>query len=226
MVWPWKCLNILRKIFLVGWALTFCVAVIHDLPAWGQAPTQQAATPQPPAPLDANTPYPLEKALTTPAPSPPVAASTAAKRIKDSLLQDDFSYYPSGMVDPFVPFIAPTVQTAAVPPDHGITEETEQVPEPEFQKPLTPLQRMSVAEIQRGLKAITWGELGRRALIEDASGKGYIVSVGSLAGERNGVITQIYNDHIVLQQETWDQGQKRMVPQNTVVALPKERAKP
>ena len=81
---------------------------------------------------------------------------------------------------------------------------------------------MTVAEIEKGLKAITWGELGRRAIIEDATGKGYIVAVGTPAGERSGVITQIFNDRLVIQQEIWDRKAKKRFPQDFVLKLVKK----
>jgi Tfp pilus assembly protein PilP len=125
------------------------------------------------------------------------------------------------MIDPFIPFITP-VELAPTPPP--LTEDDSDLP-PEPQKPLTPLQRMSVAEIDRGLRAITWGGLGRKAVIEDAAGKGYIVCVGTPATDNNGVITEIFNDRLVIQQETWDRKQKRMVPRNSTVKLRKEKEK-
>jgi hypothetical protein len=82
---------------------------------------------------------------------------------------------------------------------------------------------MNLGEIEAGLKAIAWGDLGRRALIEDSAGKGYIVAVGTPAGERNGVITDIFNDHIIIQQQSWDRKAKQMMPQNFVVKLKKQQ---
>jgi len=66
------------------------------------------------------------------------------------------------------------------------------------------------------------GNLGRTAVIEDSTGKGYIVSVGTPAGERNGVITQIYNDRLVIQQEIWDRKAKKRFPQDFTVKLSKK----
>jgi Tfp pilus assembly protein PilP len=137
-------------------------------------------------------------------------------------MQENFSYYPAGMPDPFVSFIAPAATAPQSLSDSEVPDEAEAPVEPEIQKPLTPLQRMSLGEIEGGLKAITWGGMGRRALIEDSAGKGYIVSVGTPAGDKNGVVAQIFNDHLVIQQETWDKKLKRMVPQNSVVKLSKE----
>ena len=78
---------------------------------------------------------------------------------------------------------------------------------------------MTLSEIERGLKAITWGELGKKAVIEDSTGRGYIVAVGTPAGERSGVITQIFNDRLVIQQEIWDRKAKKRFPQEFTVKL-------
>ncbi|GLI34566.1 hypothetical protein DAMNIGENAA_19990 [Desulforhabdus amnigena] len=179
----------------------------------------------------------LPPAAPTPSPEPPVlvppppvpAPGSVASRHSDSLrskitealLQESFTYEPREMADPFVSFIVP-LETSPV----GLPKEDDEPDLPPVpQKPLTPLQKMSLAEIENGLKAITWGELGRRAVIEDAAGKGYIVGVGTPAGGRNGVITQIFNDSLVIQQETWDKKSKRMIAQNALVKLKKEKEK-
>jgi len=146
----------------------------------------------------------------------------AREKVLEALLKESFSYNLNKMVDPFISFVSPT--QSAPPPVTGSEDEFEPPPEP--QRPLTPLQKMSLGEIERGLKAIAWGELGRRAIVEDSAGKGYIVSVGTPAGERNGVITEIFNDRIVIQQEFWDRKAGRMIPQNSVVKLKKEKERP
>jgi Tfp pilus assembly protein PilP len=149
----------------------------------------------------------------------PVTALPGREKILEALLKDNFSYNQNKMVDPFVSFITPAASAPVAVP----TSEEEFEPPPEPQRPLTPLQKMNLGEIERGLKAIAWGELGRRAIVEDSAGKGYIVSVGTPAGERNGVITEIFNDRIVIQQEFWDRKARRMIPQNSVVKLKKEK---
>jgi Tfp pilus assembly protein PilP len=147
------------------------------------------------------------------------APSEAAIQVQKELLQPQFAYNPKALLDPFKPFIAPAAEAPPVVSTAG--DEDLEAPPPEPQRPLTPLQRMRVSEIEAGLKAIMWGPLGRRAVIEDASGKGYIVSVGTPVGERNGVVSEIFNDHLVIQQEFWDKREKRMVPQNVMVKLKK-----
>ncbi len=81
---------------------------------------------------------------------------------------------------------------------------------------------MTLSEIERGLKAISWGELGRRAVIEDSTGRGYIVTIGTPAGEHSGVITQIFSDRLVIQQEIWDRKAKKRVPQDFTIKLSKK----
>ncbi len=155
------------------------------------------------------------------APTEGVAGITGApesgsqvRKTPAAFLSDSFTFVKA--MDPFVPFISldPTLQVR-------VTEEGEEAP-PEMERPLTPLQKMTIAEIERGLKAISWGALGRRAVIEDATRKGFIVSVGTPAGERNGVVTQILNDRLVIQQEIWDKNLKRRVPQDQTIKLDKK----
>lgn len=151
-------------------------------------------------------------------PGKPEDPFLAREKVKANLLKEDFSYDQNKLVDPFVSFIAPV---EAPPPRLPVIEEDVELP-PEPRRPFTPLQKMNLGEIEKGLKAIVWGEFGRRALVEDAAGKGYIVSVGTPIGEKEGVITYIFNDSVVIQQQVWDSKIKRMIPQNSVVKLRKQ----
>lgn len=156
--------------------------------------------------------------MTQPQATMPKDISATVERVKESLTKAVFAYVPTNMLDPFVPFISP----AEVIPPTLAPEEEEGDLEPEQRRPLTPLQRMTLGELEKGLKAITWGEMGRRAVIEDSAGKGYIVGVGTPAGDRNGVVSEIFNDRLVIQQEVWDRNAKRMVQLNSVVKLKKD----
>jgi len=208
----------------------FCGGFLMIMPAFADPPP--AAT-QPPAPME--TPAQQEAPAPEEAPIPDAAIllpslsesakeeiATARNRMDEALQQSNFVYLPRNMVDPFVSFLAP-VETP--PPKVVVSKDEEDEGEvsPEPQRPLTPLQKMSIGEIERGLKAIMWGELGRRAIIEDSAGKGYIVGIGTPCGERSGVITQIFNDRLVIQVETWDRKERRMIPQNAIVRLKKEQ---
>lgn len=179
------------------------------------APAAQAPAPVAPAPAD-SAQAPAQK---TPGP-PPSESAEAVKKAEVSLTKEVFSYPADGLLDPFLPFVTPAAAAPAKPPE---PDEPEPSLEPEMPRPMTPLQKMSLGEIEKGLKAITWGEMGRRALVEDSAGKGYIISVGTPLGDKSGVVTQIFNDHLVIQQEIWDRESRKMVPQISVVKLWKEK---
>ncbi len=153
--------------------------------------------------------------------SPPSTLSSEAQSLREKvskeLMQKTFTYDSKQLVDPFVSFIKPPEQA---PPEVPVLKEEEALP-PELQRPLTPLQKMNIGEIAKGLRAIVWGGLGRKAIIQDAAGKGYIVSVGTPAAGPTGVIVQIFDDRLIIQQEVWDRKLKRMVPKNEVVKLRK-----
>ena len=160
------------------------------------------------------------------APQTPVAAATQTEtagvscppeyvplilKTNTALMTASFAFYPVKALDPFVPFMDMSAQLK--------TEEDEPK---DGGPPLTPLQKMTLSEIEKGLKAITWGDLGKKAVIEDSTGRGYIVNVGTPAGERSGVITQIFNDRLVIQQEIWDRKAKKRFPQDFTVKLSKK----
>jgi len=190
-------------------------------PLLGQGEVTNPAIPEPTTGTNPTTLPPTHSSLSL-VEAPPGKSPepfTSREKVLGALLRENFTYNQYKMADPFVSFIVPVEATPAQVP----VSEEEFEPPPEPQRPLTPLQKMNLGEIEGGLKAIAWGELGRRALIEDSAGKGYIVAVGTPAGEKNGVITDIFNDHIVIQQQFWDRKAKRLMPQNFVVKLKKQQ---
>lgn len=136
------------------------------------------------------------------------------QRVTTALMSEQFTFYPVKALDPFVSFI----QVDVIPQARFSDEE----PKEDMNRPLTPLQKMTVSELEKGLKAITWGDLGRKAVIEDSTGRGYIVSIGTPAGERNGVVSQIFNDRLVIQQEIWDRNARKKLPQDFTIKLSKK----
>ena len=137
------------------------------------------------------------------------------ERIQQALMSDVFTFDSKNSIDPFDSFIKAPAPKFSAPALVG-EEDTEQPLEP-----LTPLQKMTVAEIEKGLKGIILGVNGKRALIEDATGKGYIVEVGVPLGESNGVVTQIFGEGMVIQQQIKDRKTKEITAQNITVRLKK-----
>jgi type IV pilus assembly protein PilP len=186
-----------------------------EQPAQAPSPSPEQA-PEPPAAAQLSGPTELQ-APDAAAPQPETAGTVyppeyfpLKEKTNSALLSANFTFYPIKAFDPFVPFLAPETNSRL-----GEDEE-------EPKAPLTPLQKMTLSEIERGLKAITWGNLGKKAVIEDSTGRGYIVGIGTPAGEHSGVITEIYNDHLVIQQEIWDRKAKKRFPQEYTVKLVKK----
>ena len=91
-----------------------------------------------------------------------------------------------GKHDPFRPFIEALART--------------QQPRPEI--PLTPLQKYNISQLK--LVGIIKGAKESKALIQDPSNKGYIVTTGTLIGPNWGRVTEIYPTHIVIEEELKD----------------------
>ncbi len=183
-------------------------------------PPPQAPAPVPPVEPQADKPAPVAQSAAVTAPDPNTTVPSEylpfIKRTASALMSESFTFVPVKSLDPFMPFIAPDAGS----PRLGSDEEDE--PRAESDRPLTPLQKMNMGEIERGLKAIIWGELGTRAVIEDSTGKGYIVAVGTPIGERRGIVKTIEKDRLVIEQQLWDRKEKKRFPQEIVVKLSKK----
>ncbi|MEE9119691.1 MAG: pilus assembly protein PilP [Syntrophobacteria bacterium] len=127
-----------------------------------------------------------------------------------STTETGWKYDPTGKPDPFKSFI---LASAA-------TEETPKV----VRRQLTPLQKMPLSEIQAGLKAIIWGQLGSKALVEDATGKGYVVQEGTYVGQHDGIVKKIYQDRIIVEEYRRDPAKGRLEPNEVVLKLKKVEA--
>ncbi len=99
------------------------------------------------------------------------------------------SYDPKGKIDPFEPLF-------------------QQEPAGKAQKkkvrkgPLTPLEKVDLSQLK--LTGVILAQSGNRALIKEASGKGYIVKAGTPIGINSGKILQILKDRIVVEEEVED----------------------
>ena len=85
----------------------------------------------------------------------------------------------------------------------------EEAPMPQQQKkkaerriPLTPLEKIDLSQLK--LVAVIRAESGNRALVEEASGKGYVVTRGTYIGIRSGRIIDILKDRLVIEEELED----------------------
>ncbi len=97
--------------------------------------------------------------------------------------------------DPFVPFIKFTEKSA----------------KQKLKKPLLPLQRYALSQLVL-IAIIDAGEKGKWAMVQDASGKGYMVREGMPIGSEGGIVKDILPDQIVVEQTKVDLlGKKKVI---------------
>jgi Tfp pilus assembly protein PilP len=96
-----------------------------------------------------------------------------------------YIYDPTGKPDPFKPFILEVKRRKE-----------------EADKAIQPLQKYELSQLK--LVAIIWNIDNPRALVEDSAGKGYIITKGSSIGNKQGKVTGILENEIVITEESAD----------------------
>ena len=115
--------------------------------------------------------------------------SPTAKKTKIPEITD--FYNPEGKLDPFEPLFKKERVSLAVG-KKKIKRRT----------PLTPLERVSLSQLT--LVGIIRAPSGSRALVQESSGKGYVVKKGTYIGTSSGKIVQILKDRIIIEEESED----------------------
>jgi type IV pilus assembly protein PilP len=110
------------------------------------------------------------------------------------IVMADVGYNPEGRVDPFAPLFKeePTATTTAV--------QAKKVRERKI--PMTPLEKVDLSQLQ--LKAILRTASGNKALVEESSGKGYVITKGTYIGTRSGTVVSILKDRVIIEEENED----------------------
>lgn len=151
-------------------------------------------------------------------------AGDKARKDKDEIAKDAVSttadeqaisakkriYDPTKRLNPFTPLFKPDQEKAAV----------DQIGKSKRKKRMqqTPLERISLEQLQ--LRAVIRAPSGNRALVEDNSGKGYIIKMGTYIGLNSGIVTQINADSAVIEEEI-ENLMGELVLQNTEIKLQK-----
>lgn len=102
-------------------------------------------------------------------------------------------YNPVGKVDPFAPLFKEEVEKK---PEAVVVKP--KAPE----RPRTPLEKLDLAQLK--LTAIVTAQNEKRALVEEASGKGYVVEIGTRIGLERGSVVEIGQDRIVIEHAAED----------------------
>ncbi len=113
-----------------------------------------------------------------------------------------FAYVLEGRPDPFVPFITKKASTPKLNPDEIIDEDVELTGMRQFE----PGQLRLVAVLETGKKKI--------AMVEDVTGKGYILNEGTPIG-RHGVVSKINLQQVIITETAHTRAGKEL--KNTIV---------
>jgi type IV pilus assembly protein PilP len=132
-------------------------------------------------------PPPAQPVVTKAVPKEQAKAAEAAKPAEAPAAKtaEPVLYNPTGKRDPFDPFLKAEMKTARI--------DRENVP---------PLQRYELGELK--FVGVIWGPKGSYALVEDAEGRGYTVTVGSKIGRGGGVVTRITDGEVLVKEEYRD----------------------
>jgi len=115
----------------------------------------------------------------------PASASSAPVPEKKETGPELTKYSGEGKVDPFMPLI-----------------KNEPVKSKEPARPRTPLERLDYSQMK--LVAIVARGEEHVAMVEEASGKGYIVLVGTYIGRNGGVVSNIGKDRVIVHERIKD----------------------
>ena len=193
-----KMISVIRPIQLLALLAVFSMVACGDTPA---PPTQQSKVvskkisvePTQPAESkksptlsgDANLPT-AEKAEQEPSDG----TEAASTDLVQASLEAASTYDAKGRFDPFEPLFkeepeAPEVVTTKSKRKRRVAQ--------------TPLERVALSQLK--LSAIIRAPSGNRALVEDATGKGYVVVNGTYIGLNSGRVIEIDSDRIVIEEE-------------------------
>ena len=130
---------------------------------------------------------PAGKKTTAPAPTPAPVPSSVESKAEPAPIEK-YIYDPKGKTDPFKPLIVEKAEAAPGKPKPTSLEAALET--------ATPLERMDLGQLK--LVAVIWNISDPRGMVEDATGKGYILSVGTPIGKSRGKVTQINSSGIVV----------------------------
>jgi type IV pilus assembly protein PilP len=129
---------------------------------------------------------------------------TVKKTEKSVYEETAYKYDPMGKKDPFLPLI----------------KEEGKINDPLLaQGPLTPLQKYSLAELK--LVAVLQAGEHSKAMVEDSKGDGYILSKGTLIGDKYGEVVQIKDNEILIIEKEVDVSTGEIIEKNASLILHK-----
>ena len=151
---------------------------------------------------------PVEPKL--PKPSPPLPESVPEVLAEKTGKKITLLYDPRGKLDPFQPVFA-TKAPPAVKAQKEVRKKT---------LPLTPLQKLDLSQLK--LVGIIVSPTGNKALVEEPSGKGYVITRGTYVGTNFGRVKKILKNRVIVEEEVEDLFSGEMKLQTTELKLQKK----
>ncbi|PID73669.1 MAG: hypothetical protein CSB33_02680 [Desulfobacterales bacterium] len=134
----------------------------------------------------------------------PAAEESAVEDLAKLPADEDFIAYNSkGLLDPFMPLFREEPKAPEKKPEKPASAESaqEKLP-PKPIRPLTPLEKLDLSQLK--LVGIIRAQSGNKALVEEASGKGYIITRGTYIGINSGRVVEIQPDRVVVEEKWQD----------------------
>ena len=151
---------------------------------------------KPPEKQKTNTTSKAEKSKPAPQKKKVVKAKAAEKMVRH--------YDPAGKKDPFLPLVKEGSSFFSGLPGGA---------------PLTPLQKYSLSELK--LVAVIQAGEKSRAMVEDSKGDGYILTKGTLIGDRYGEVVEIKKDEVVIEEKEVDDSSGEIIRKTVSLILHK-----
>ena len=133
-------------------------------------------------------------------------ASASPEMAAESTSKMPPPYNPKGKIDPFEPLFRETPEVAVVKKER------------KKRTPRTPLERIDISQLK--LVGIILAKSGNRALVEESSGKGYVIKTGTYLGTNSGKVVKIEKDKVIVAEE-YEDVLGNVTTRNTEIKLPK-----
>jgi len=133
---------------------------------------------------------PVVSAKKAPAKKKAPGAAAPAVKVSKRTSGEPPPYNPKGKIDPFEPLFKEKVAVAVARARH------------KKRIPRTPLEKIDLSQLK--LVAIVLAKSGNRALVEESSGKGYVIKKGTYIGTNAGKVVAIAKDRVIVAEEYED----------------------
>ncbi|GBC63265.1 hypothetical protein DENIS_4259 [Desulfonema ishimotonii] len=145
---------------------------------------------------------------TSPEPQPGESATARSERSGEEKGEADagdlkekpyVAYNAEDRIDPFSPLFRDESGKSPVPPG-PVNGGGPEPPAPT--RRLSPLEKLDLSQLK--LVGIIWAKNGNKALVEEATGKGYIINRGTYIGINSGQVVDILKDRVIVEEKDVD----------------------